>query len=91
MSAWALPVGTVKGFPKAWLQVCVISLYAPCAGQAAPRDQMGAVNGMAMALASLSRALGPAVGGAAWAVTVSLPAQLASAAFLAMVRSTLPC
>lgn len=49
---------------------------------------MGAVNGMAMALASLSRALGPAVGGAAWAVTVSLPAQLASAAFLAMVRIT---
>ncbi|KAK9822464.1 hypothetical protein WJX81_005081 [Elliptochloris bilobata] len=51
---------------------------------AAPRDQMGAVNGMAMALASLSRALGPAVGGMAWAVVVSLPRGLAFAGFAAM-------
>ena len=55
-------------------------------GQAAPRDQMGAVNGMAMALASLSRALGPAVGGAAWAVCVSLPNGLTFTGFAAMVR-----
>ncbi len=47
---------------------------------------MGAVNGMAMALASLSRALGPAVGGAAWAVCVSLPNGLTFTGFAAMVR-----
>lgn len=64
-----------------------VSYKSRCFGlQAAPRDQMGAVNGMAMALASLSRALGPAVGGAAWAVAVSLPRGLAFAGFAAMAR-----
>ena len=88
MSSWGLLVRRWETLIEAWSRVYGVLFYTLCAGQAAPRDQMGAVNGMAMALASLSRALGPAVGGAAWAVTVSLPAQLASAAFLAMVRTT---
>ena len=80
----------MQGLAEACLLRYVSAINTTCVRQAAPRDQMGAVNGMAMALASLSRALGPAVGGAAWAVAVSLPAELAFAAFLAMVRVTVP-
>lgn len=39
---------------------------------AAPRGNMGAVNGAAMALTSLARALGPAFSGTVWAIAVSL-------------------
>ena len=38
----------------------------------APKGRMGTVNGAAMALASLARALGPALCGFIWAAVVSL-------------------
>lgn len=38
----------------------------------APKGRMGAVNGAAMALTSLARALGPALCGSIWALVVSL-------------------
>lgn len=38
----------------------------------APKARMGAVNGAAMALSSLARALGPALSGSIWALVVTL-------------------
>jgi glycerol uptake facilitator-like aquaporin len=42
---------------------------------AAPRHALGAVNGAGQSLASLVRALGPALGGLSWGLSSSLSAQ----------------
>lgn len=42
---------------------------------AAPPDALGAVNGVGQSLASLVRALGPALGGLSWALSLQLAEQ----------------
>lgn len=42
---------------------------------AAPKESLGAVNGAGQSIASLVRALGPALGGLSWAWSLQLAAQ----------------
>ena len=58
---------------------------------AAPREQIGAVNGAGQTLASLVRAIGPALGGVLWGAVASLKLQGAQVLPFACVSATLAC